>query len=571
MLSPRSSDRGHWRAGIHHELPSMSYARGLDGCKYKTCQLTTFFSGYFSHIYTTRYRIVRVLSFNLISNIYLFIALSSFICSYFSCSQSNARITYPTKMRCYRTVVQILLIVSVINVVLAAPIAVREMHEVRVNVMDVKDGGAASRKRLDPWEQSTNGQGRMNAPPSPGSSEFEQWFEEPSLLTSQESSSSSSSAPSSPTSSTGSHPGLTDDSPPQSSWKRGSPGNSGSSPSSPTHDDTDDTYEPSSSPSTSIHPQSSGGQLQQDISQPPPVSGPTDRISVSSSSPPDDPHHPSSSNQWQKDGSSPPDQGPIDYIYVSSSSPSPITHPQSPWNQLQQDGPHHPSLSNQGQQGDSSPPGQGPTDHVHVSSPSPLDGSHHPSLSNQDSSSSASSGGTDSTSSYFPSSSSSDGSNPPSPNPGDQQQGGTSPAGSGHIDQSSAPNSSPRYDLRPPSSNRWKQDSPSPENPGHDTDSDYEPGSSPSDSSHPTSSWNEGADSYRWNQEPMDDHSPSSSLSSSASSTVPPLSMENRPPPSLESESQNFFSKLLNSKFHIPRRISDSVVVNALNRALDQR
>ena len=47
LLSPRSSDPDHWWASIHHQLLSTSYARGLDGCKYKTCQLTTFFSGYF--------------------------------------------------------------------------------------------------------------------------------------------------------------------------------------------------------------------------------------------------------------------------------------------------------------------------------------------------------------------------------------------------------------------------------------------------------------------------------------------------------------------------------------------
>ncbi|KAF8503291.1 hypothetical protein F5888DRAFT_1631307 [Russula emetica] len=61
-------------------------------------------------------------------------------------------------MRRHKIASQILLILSIFNFVLAVPVAVREMNEVRVNVVDVaKVGMTASEKRMDPGDQfSTN-------------------------------------------------------------------------------------------------------------------------------------------------------------------------------------------------------------------------------------------------------------------------------------------------------------------------------------------------------------------------------------------------------------------------------
>jgi hypothetical protein len=91
-------------------------------------------------------------------------------------------------MRWYETSSRILLILSVVNFALAAPVAVRNIHEVlqvRVDMADVaKDGTGASqsqtRKRLDPWAQwsTTNAADRKSAPaPSPRDSEYtEHWL-----------------------------------------------------------------------------------------------------------------------------------------------------------------------------------------------------------------------------------------------------------------------------------------------------------------------------------------------------------------------------------------------------------
>jgi hypothetical protein len=75
-------------------------------------------------------------------------------------------------MRWCETTSRILLILSIVNFALAAPVAVREIHEVRVNMADVaKDGTGVShpQTRDDPWTQwsTTNAADRTSAPPSP--------------------------------------------------------------------------------------------------------------------------------------------------------------------------------------------------------------------------------------------------------------------------------------------------------------------------------------------------------------------------------------------------------------------
>ena len=57
-------------------------------------------------------------------------------------------------MRRHKTASQILLILSISNFVLAAPVAVREINEVCVNAVGVaKVGMAASEKRMDPGDR----------------------------------------------------------------------------------------------------------------------------------------------------------------------------------------------------------------------------------------------------------------------------------------------------------------------------------------------------------------------------------------------------------------------------------
>jgi hypothetical protein len=67
----------------------------------------------------------------------------------------------------FKTGVRILLVLIVINFALAAPIGVREISEVRVDVVDVaRDGTTASQKRGEPSDQSSN-DAPENAPLSP--------------------------------------------------------------------------------------------------------------------------------------------------------------------------------------------------------------------------------------------------------------------------------------------------------------------------------------------------------------------------------------------------------------------
>jgi hypothetical protein len=70
---------------------------------------------------------------------------------------SNLRHT-PTKMRRYRTSSWILLIHSIINFTLAVPVTVRDIHGVRINVVDAaKDRVAVLQKRMDPDQGQASG------------------------------------------------------------------------------------------------------------------------------------------------------------------------------------------------------------------------------------------------------------------------------------------------------------------------------------------------------------------------------------------------------------------------------
>lgn len=87
-------------------------------------------------------------------------------------------------MRWHETTSRILLILCVANFALAAPVAVRDIHEVRLDMTDVAKGGtdasqSQTRKRWDPWTQlsTTNAADRTSTPPSPSDSEDpDHWF-----------------------------------------------------------------------------------------------------------------------------------------------------------------------------------------------------------------------------------------------------------------------------------------------------------------------------------------------------------------------------------------------------------
>ena len=76
-------------------------------------------------------------------------------------------------MKQHKIVAQILVILSVFNYALAAPVLARGIREVRVNVVDVtEDVTTALRKRWIPLDaSSTNAADGANAPPSPASSD----------------------------------------------------------------------------------------------------------------------------------------------------------------------------------------------------------------------------------------------------------------------------------------------------------------------------------------------------------------------------------------------------------------
>jgi hypothetical protein len=146
---------------------------------------------------------------------------------------------------------RIFLILSIINFALAAPVAVRgvhEAHEVHANVVDVADDRAAtSQKRWDDWLAHTGDE--TSAPMTPLFLDLDH-----SGLHSPRASTGSNSAPSSPSPSTGSHP-YTDDS------------------SSPSSGASSDFSRPNQLPANNPHPSSSEfswpDQLHPDTSLPP--------------------------------------------------------------------------------------------------------------------------------------------------------------------------------------------------------------------------------------------------------------------------------------------------------------
>lgn len=75
LLSPRSSDPDHWWASIHHQLLSASYARALMDANIKHVSSRPFSLATFSHLHNGVQDSTCVLSFNLVSSIYQFIAL----------------------------------------------------------------------------------------------------------------------------------------------------------------------------------------------------------------------------------------------------------------------------------------------------------------------------------------------------------------------------------------------------------------------------------------------------------------------------------------------------------------
>ena len=115
-------------------------------------------------------------------------------------------------MRQYLIVSWIHLILPVITFALAAPLVIRERHEVRVNVVDVAKDRIAASQILSRWDPRDTGSG-SDEPPGPESSESSDpepgpnspWSETGSETGSNQN---SPSRPSSPISSTASPPGL---------------------------------------------------------------------------------------------------------------------------------------------------------------------------------------------------------------------------------------------------------------------------------------------------------------------------------------------------------------------------
>jgi hypothetical protein len=85
-------------------------------------------------------------------------------------------------MRWHKTLARILPILSIVNFVLAVPVAVRNTHELRVDAVNATEDGtaSASQKRYDPWDDqsSTNAadEPETNAPPSPESSDWDKYL-----------------------------------------------------------------------------------------------------------------------------------------------------------------------------------------------------------------------------------------------------------------------------------------------------------------------------------------------------------------------------------------------------------
>lgn len=156
---------------------------------------------------------------------------------------------------------QILLILSIFNFVLAAPLAVREINGVGVNAVDAAEAGmAVSKKRMDPGDESSTNAAYLT------DEEVVTWDTISSDSTANTGSSSQTSQESDTATSgppaTGSHPGSTDASPSHP----GPPGNP-----SPWHSVSADNFSPQSPP-PAPDPPPSNPQPAPDNSHPPPAS-----------------------------------------------------------------------------------------------------------------------------------------------------------------------------------------------------------------------------------------------------------------------------------------------------------
>ena len=118
-------------------------------------------------------------------------------------------------MRRYMTFARIFLILSIINFARAAPVVVRGVHEVHVNVVDVAEDGAATSQK--PWDSGrrdwlANAADETSSPTTPRSPDLDH-----SGLHGPRSSTRLNNAPPSSALSTGPHPRSKDGSPPPSS------------------------------------------------------------------------------------------------------------------------------------------------------------------------------------------------------------------------------------------------------------------------------------------------------------------------------------------------------------------
>jgi hypothetical protein len=174
-------------------------------------------------------------------------------------------------------IVRIFLFLSIVRFALAAPVVVREVHKVHVNVVDVQaeDGTATSLKRWEPWDDrltnaADSDQTSVPTIPAPRRLQVLQ-----DLDHFPRSSTESNSAPSSPASSIGPHPRSPGESPPPFYW---SPPSASSPPESDDFSSTDHSPAPPPNPdrlpppSLTLTPASSTGPHQSTEDHPPPNS-----------------------------------------------------------------------------------------------------------------------------------------------------------------------------------------------------------------------------------------------------------------------------------------------------------
>src|SRR5258708_6287887 len=155
--------------------------------QYKNMSTSSVFSSCFSHLIVTGCWIVRAFfSFILINNLLQFLApIRLFWISSLLFDLTTERlprlidVTYTTKMRRYKTVAHILLTLSAINFAFAAPVALRGIHEVRVDVVDPSKDGTTTQKTWDlSGERSMNAADSTSASLIPRSSDSDHWSEQ---------------------------------------------------------------------------------------------------------------------------------------------------------------------------------------------------------------------------------------------------------------------------------------------------------------------------------------------------------------------------------------------------------